>query len=241
MATAVDTLVARTARALSDLSLSGDEGAYLGAEDDLLAQLGVSRPTLRQAAKIVESDRLISVRRGLRGGFYAERPNAADSIRALTRYLRLNGASLADIIVVTRPVSEEAAVLAATHATDDQRERMRGFVERIETHGSRADMVRSETELGRLLAQMSGNPAVQLFMEIGFTFGMEEQDKGFFDSAEDRADTRAMQHQICKAVLSGDPDIARLMMRRRSMMVTGWLERATIAKRTTPTGSASAR
>ena len=86
------TLVAKTARRLAELSLASDAGAYLGAEADLLQQLEISRPTLRQAAKIVESDRLISVRRGVKGGFYAERPNAQDAIKALARYLRMNGA-----------------------------------------------------------------------------------------------------------------------------------------------------
>ncbi len=85
---------------------------YLGAEDELLAKLSVSRPTLRQAAKIVESDRLISVRRGIKGGFYATRPNAADAIKALARYLRLNGATIADVFAVTKLVAEEAGALA---------------------------------------------------------------------------------------------------------------------------------
>lgn len=221
------TLVARTARALSDLSLANDDGAYLGAEDELLLQLGVSRPTLRQAAKIVESDRLISVRRGLRGGFYAERPNAADSIRALARYLRLNGASLADIIVVTRPVSEEAGAQAAVRGTAEQRDRLRAFAAGIDANDTRADLVRAETQLGRLLAEMSGNPAIQLFMEIGFTFGMEEQGLGFYATAEQREETRLMQHKICDAVLSQEADMTRLMMQRRGKMVTQWINLST--------------
>lgn len=219
------TLVTRTAQALSDLSLAEEQGAYLGAEDELLARLKVSRPTFRQAAKIVESDRLISVRRGLHGGFYAERPNAADSIRALARYLRLNGATLADIIVVTRPVAEAAAALAATRGTEPQRQQLRDFVSRIDEAESRADIVRSETEMGRRLAEMSGNPAVQLFMEIGFTFGIEEQRVGLFDSAANRAEAKAMQRTLCEAVLSGDADVARLMMQRRGQMVAAWLQR----------------
>lgn len=221
-----NTLVARTARSLSDLSMAQDEGSYLGSEDELLARLGVSRPTLRQAAKIVESDRLISIRRGLRGGFYAERPNAADSIRSLARYLRLNGASLADVVQVTRPVSEEACALAAANATDEQRQRMRAFVEQINDHQSRLDIVAAETELGRLIAEMSGNPAIQLVTEISFAFGMEEQDLGFFASEEDRAEARQTQRAICDAVLGGDPDIARLMVRRRGAMIKAWLDRA---------------
>lgn len=221
------TLVARTARALADLSQASECGAYLGAEDELLGKLGVSRPTLRQAAKIVESDRLISVRRGVRGGFYAERPNAADSIRALARYLRLNGATLADVAVVTRAVAEEAGALAAMRGTDDQRDRLRVFTDSIDANDSKSALITAETALGRLLAEMSGNAAIQLFMEIGYTFGMEEQGLDLYATPGDRAETRAMQRNLCEAVLSGDADVARLMMRRRGKMIAIWLDRPT--------------
>jgi GntR family transcriptional regulator, transcriptional repressor for pyruvate dehydrogenase complex len=109
----------------------------------LLGRFGVSRPTLRQAAKIVESDRLISVRRGVRGGFYAERPNAADSIRALARYLRLNGATLADVFVVTRVVAQEAGALAAVNATPEQRERLATFCAAIDDSDSKSDIIKA--------------------------------------------------------------------------------------------------
>ena len=108
-----ETLASRTARELANLSLAADPGAYLGAEDDLLGRFGISRPTLRQAAKIVERDRLISVRRGTKGGYFAERPDARDAIQSLARFLRIKGATLADVIHVVRPVSEEAVVAAA--------------------------------------------------------------------------------------------------------------------------------
>ncbi len=84
-----ETLASRTARALVDMSLEAKPGEYLGAEKDLLQKFGISRPTLRQAAKMVERDRSISVRRGSKGGFFAERLDAGDAIESMTRLLRL--------------------------------------------------------------------------------------------------------------------------------------------------------
>lgn len=219
-------LVTRTARALAELSLAREAGAYLGAEDELLARLGVSRPTLRQAAKIVETDRLISVRRGVKGGFYAERPDAKDAIRALAQFLRLKGASITDMMVVTRMVAEEAASLAAEQATDAQRADLLDFVHGIDANDSPSELVQAEGRLARLLAAMSGNPAIQLVMEIGYTFGMGEPRLGFYASAEDRAAARRLQHGLCRAVLDGDGDVARVMMRRRSALIDDWIARA---------------
>jgi GntR family transcriptional regulator, transcriptional repressor for pyruvate dehydrogenase complex len=220
------TLVAKTAKSLAELSLARGLGSFLGAEDELLEKFSVSRPTLRQAAKIVESDRLISIRRGAKGGFYAERPNAKDAIKSLARFLRLQGATIAHVHAATRLIVEEMGVSAAACTQSDLRDRMTQFRAQIDTNDTVADLVRAETDLALLLAQMSGNPASELFIEIGYTFGREDDQVAFYRNPADRERARALQRGLCDAVLSGDGEIARVMMRRRSDMVTEWLARA---------------
>ncbi|MFL0413668.1 FadR/GntR family transcriptional regulator [Sphingomonas sp. 179-A 2A2 NHS] len=219
------TRVRDAAHALAELSLEAFPGAHLGGEDELLDRLGVSRPTLRQAAKIVEADRLLQVRRGTRGGFFAARPDAADVIRAPARYLRLNGATIADVHSVTRLIAEQVAALAAACTDPAPLAELAAFRDRIEAADSVPAMIRSETELARLLARMSGNPAAELFIEIGYTFGREEHHLHFYQSDEDRAQARSLQRKLCDAVLAGDAEVARLMIRRRADLIAGWLAR----------------
>lgn len=223
MRIANETLASRTARALVSLSLAAEPGDYLGAESDLLGRLGVSRPTLRQAAKMVERDRLISVRRGTNGGFFAERPDARDAIQSLARFLRIRGASLVDVIQVTRPVSEEAAVGAARLRSDDDVVRLREFVATIDARDTPRELIAAEVEMARMLARMSGNPVVELVMEIGYSFGLDERGSDLYADAGRRERTRAMQRSLCQAIIDGDADIARLMMRRRSEQFDAWL------------------
>lgn len=221
-----ETLVSRTARELSKLSLEHDDGAFIGAEDDLLNRLSVSRPTLRQAAKIAENDRLISVRRGIKGGFYARRPDADDSIRTLARYLRLKGATLLDIMVVSRLVAEEAAGLACQCTDEGLRGKLVQFVMSIDTAGTASALITAEARLARLVAQMSGNPAIELVMAIGYSFGMEEQGSTLYRTSEHREVARKLQQGLVQAILDRDGDVARLMMRRRSVTMAGWIEAA---------------
>lgn len=47
----------------------------MGSEDELLDRVGVSRVTVRQAARILEGEGLVSVRRGINGGYFAARPS----------------------------------------------------------------------------------------------------------------------------------------------------------------------
>lgn len=218
-------LVTRTVSALAELSLAAVQGDYLGAEDDLLARLGVSRPTLRQAAKILETERLVNVRRGTKGGFYAARPDAADVIRAPARYLRLNGATVADVHAATKSISEEVGALAALSKDEKLRTRLKQLRDAIDGNDTPAAIIDAETALARLLGEMSGNPAARLFIEISYSFGREEQRMHFYHTAEDRARARQLQHGLCEAVLARDADIARLMMQRRSTMIAEWLTR----------------
>lgn len=221
------TRVQQIARDLAELSLAGEPGQYLGNEDELLARFSVSRPTLRQAAKMVANDRLIDVRRGSGGGFYASRPDAADSVRTLARYLRLKGASLLDVLAVAGPVSEEAAALAAECRDAALRGHLVAFSHRIDENDTPAAMVKSEADLARTLATMSGNAAIELVMAIGYSFGLDEKGYVLYASADDRAQARRWQRALVEAVLSGDPDVSRLMMRRRSALIGAWLKRLT--------------
>ena len=220
------TRVDRTASALADLSLAGESGRFLGSEDELLLRFGVSRPTLRQAAKMVANDRLITVRRGTGGGVYSDRPDAGEAVRGAARYLRMNGATLHDVFAVNSMIAEHTAASAAACPDPALRAELESFSSRIDRNQSAGEIVRAENELAGLLARMSGNPAIELVMAIFFRFGMEEHRVRFYGSPGDRDKARELQHGLCRAVLSGDPDIARLMMRRRSTMLDEWFAQA---------------
>lgn len=219
-----ETLVSRTARALSDLSLSVAPGDYLGAEGELLERLAVSRPTLRQAAKIVESDRLIRIRRGTGGGYFADRPDARDAIRSLIHFLRLRGATLADVIQVTRPIGEEAAAAAARLRTAADAKQVAAFVATIDDRDSARELIAGEVEMARMISALSGNPVIELVMEIGYSFGLGERGFDLYSDADRRARARALQRSLLTAIADGDPEVARLMMRRRSALFDSWLE-----------------
>ena len=223
MSVRTETLASRTARALADLSLAAEPGDHLGAEDDLIQRFGISRPTLRQAAKLVERDRLISIRRGIKGGYFADRPDARDAIQSLARFLRLKGATLGNVIQVTRPVSEEAAVAAAARRNDADVERLRAFLATVDDRDTPRDLIAAEVELARLIAGISGNPVVELVMEIGYSFGLDEEGRDLYADPGRRARTRAMQRSLCQAIVDGDPEVARLMMNRRSRQFDEWL------------------
>ena len=84
---------------LRRLIVSGrlSEGDSLGREPELVARFGVSRPSLREALRILESEGLISVLRGMRGGIVVHEPDQRLTARTAALVLRARNVSLADV------------------------------------------------------------------------------------------------------------------------------------------------
>src|SRR5215208_176464 len=75
------------------------EGDYLPNEAELMAHFGVSRPTLREAVRVLESERLVEVRRGSRTGARVRVPGPEIVARPAGLLLELSGATIADVMV----------------------------------------------------------------------------------------------------------------------------------------------
>ena len=89
------------------------EGATLFSETELMQHFGVSRPTLREALRILESEGLISVSRGARGGAVICGPTVEVATRYISLLLQVNGTTLADIHRVHMLLGPAAARLLA--------------------------------------------------------------------------------------------------------------------------------
>lgn len=102
-------------RELRNLIVRGTlkEGDSLEAEGDLMERFGVSRPTLREAIRILESEGLISISRGARGGAVVHSPNIDVAARHISFVLQASGTTLADIYRVHMIVEPAAARIVA--------------------------------------------------------------------------------------------------------------------------------
>jgi GntR family transcriptional regulator, transcriptional repressor for pyruvate dehydrogenase complex len=91
-----------------------DEGDSLGHEPDLIERFGVSRPSLREALRILEAEGLITVVRGVLGGVVVHRPDPRHAARTAALVLQYRNVSLADVFEA-RTILEPAAVRLLAH------------------------------------------------------------------------------------------------------------------------------
>lgn len=103
------------AQRLRERILSGElaDGALLPKEDDLRDEFPVSKPSLREALRILETEGLLTVRRGNRGGAVVHRPTAVDAGYMFGLVLSGQGTSLADVATALREVEPLCAALCA--------------------------------------------------------------------------------------------------------------------------------
>jgi DNA-binding FadR family transcriptional regulator len=84
---------------LRRLIVSGQlsDGEMLGHEPELVARFGVSRPSLREALRILEAEGLVTVARGVRGGVIVHAPDTRMTARTAALVLQARNVPLADV------------------------------------------------------------------------------------------------------------------------------------------------
>lgn len=145
-------------------------GMTLPTEGELMAELGVSRPTLREAYRILETESLISVRRGVGGGALVLAPDATVGARYVGLLLQLDGATIADVYearMVLEPVcagmmaarGDPAGLKALTDCCDQVAELIAASPDRIPDP---AAWSRTTYQFHELVLQGSGNKTLAL-------------------------------------------------------------------------------
>lgn len=222
-------VVDRAADALRDLSLANGEGEFLGSEDDMIGQLNVSRATLRQAASRVAQENLVTVRRGVGGGYFASRPSTMSVTRMAALYLRAFDADFTEITHGIRPLRAEIAALAARNRDPELLARLAEFAARDETaplemeHGYRA-FLKSEREFLHLIGEMAGSAVLNLLMAIMHDFAAQASRKeDVLIARPERVQTyRRMRGRLARAIIDGDEELTQLASRRCSDLVDAW-------------------
>jgi GntR family transcriptional regulator, transcriptional repressor for pyruvate dehydrogenase complex len=102
--------------------LSGEltEGSTLSSQDRLLEEFGVSRASMREALRILETEGLITVRRGKRGGAVVHAPGAQISAYSLALSLETNSVNIDDVGEALRRLEASCAALCAVREDRDE-------------------------------------------------------------------------------------------------------------------------
>ena len=172
------------------------EGDALPSEAEMVKRLGVSRPTLRQAFRILETEHLIAVQRGSRGGGTVFRPTAKLASRYLSDLLRHRATTLGDVLAARLMIEPAAVAQLAQRRDDETIEQLRTLVSEQRKPPGDDDGAKSADQFHVQLVELAGNPVLAQYCKL-IHYLIRGQVRALRSS--DRADDADVVHDSAQA------------------------------------------
>ncbi len=204
-------------------------GDVLGSEPELLERYGVSRAVFREAVRLVEHQQVARMRRGPGGGLVVTEPTVDAIIDAAVLYLHRVDARLDEVFAARLALEEIVTDVAPGRLDEHDLLRLRELV-RDEAAGVFTD----HRALHVLLAAATGNPALELFIDILNRVSVLYFSDRRALSSGTVADSRHAHARIVDAVIAGDSGLARRRMRKHLEAEAEFLRRRRSARQLLP-------
>jgi DNA-binding FadR family transcriptional regulator len=188
------------------------DGDALPTETSLMEQFGISRPTLREAFRILESEGLITVRRGARGGARIQEPSTEVAAVYSGLVLQHRNTTVADVLAARTLVEAPAARMLAERPDRD------AIVERLQHELEHTSIDPDEFDrFNHVIVELTENQTLILISAI--IAGIARAAALRYSVDDDRRDQlvrRAMRtrQQVIDFIAAGDGDHAEDLWRR---------------------------
>jgi GntR family transcriptional repressor for pyruvate dehydrogenase complex len=200
-------------------------GDRLPGEMELVRQLQVSRPVLREALGKLATLGLVQIQRG-RGIFVAERDNLASCAQLLRSAMTISPKDLLKYAEVRWGIECYAARRAAELATAEDLAELENLLEQMDQPGRHyMEALRFDLQFHRKLIDITGNEVIRNLMEVIHEF-VRASMMHTTPKPRDRNWSRPLHRAILDAVRSANPDAAEAAMRAHMESVVHRLKAA---------------
>jgi DNA-binding FadR family transcriptional regulator len=214
-------------------------GDTLPSERDLLSQLGISRPTLREALRMLESEGLIRLGRGARSGAIVLSPSIDTVARYGALYLACYGTTLAEIHQVRMLLEPQLVSLLAAREKKDFTRSLERHVAAQRAALNAQDYAAAITAIDEFHGQMlefSENRTLTLLMGMlrgfpaaGYSKFLITGSENLTKALKQRTEKSTESHeQLVKMIIAGKPAQAEAFWRRYMEETAEFLARTRI-------------
>lgn len=197
-------------------------GTVIGSEADLIDRMGVSRAVFREAVRIVEHHNIARMRRGPGGGLVVTEPEPDAVQKAVALYLSYAGVERQQLFETRVALELACTAQAAERITEAGVARLREVLELEEALKERALTTGHSHDLHIVIAELTGNPAMTLFVKVLTELTLLRQLPAA-DPKQEAASSHGAHEAIVQAIISGDASLAQHRMRRHLEAVASYL------------------
>jgi DNA-binding FadR family transcriptional regulator len=141
-------------------------GDSLFTESMLMDTYEVSRPTLREALRLLEAQNLVTVRRGSHRGPVVSLPDISTAAQAVAIQLQLRNATLGDVYRFRAFFEPQAVRLVAENATEADLDRLRAIIKELAAkRGNATAFAATAWSFHQALINISGNATMSVIAE----------------------------------------------------------------------------
>lgn len=187
-------------------------GDRLPGELELVSQLRVSRPVLREALARLQSVGLVDIRRG-RGTFVGGRASLVNCTQFVRSAVAVSPRELLTYAELRTAIEVQSARQAALRATPNQIEELRSLlIELDDSSRPYAEYLELDFRFHRKIVAAAGNELMQNLMEIIYEFVLAQMAQTT-PSPKENALGRTLHQQLVDAIADHNPDAAEAAMR----------------------------
>lgn len=222
----VDQVVERIRGVIDDHKLAA--GARLPGEFELVEQLQVSRPVLREALARLQSLGLVDIQRG-RGTFVGGGSSLMNCVHLLRTAVTISPRELLSYAELRTAIEVQAVRQAAERATDEDAAELESLLAELDSEKRPyAELLEIDFRFHRKLIEVAGNELMRNLMEVIYEFVLTQMARTTPSPRENQLG-RKLHREIVAAVKAHDPDAAEQAMRLHMLAVLDRL--ATAAKK----------
>lgn len=195
--------------------LSGEipAGDVLPNERALVERSGLSRGSVREALRVLETQGLVSTRLGRNGGRVARQSGGEVVRSSLEMFIRGQRVPFAVLMETIETLEPSLAALAASHRDDDDIQAIRAESETLRAISDPTRFVAANARWHRVMAQASHNP-ILLTIYDALGPGLLDPHVARFASADVRDAVIHAVSRVEDAIVAADADAARRRMER---------------------------
>lgn len=219
-------LVQAAAARLRELILEREPDACIGSLNEVAHLLGVGVVTVQQAARVLEHEGLLAVRRGPGGGYYGKRPDEAALERSVAAYMRVHASAAQEVSEIVSLLDCELIPAAARCTDETLHAALRGLSERVESSDTPEQRIALEEELHDILYKMGARPLIELLARVTGRLQKSQSAPPVFPGEEGVAAWKSGRGRILQAILSRDEALARFEATRYRQALVARLRRA---------------
>lgn len=200
---------------LREMIVAQPPEAQIGSLPSLAKELGVGIVTVQQAARVLEHEGFLKVRRGPGGGYYGTRPDAEGLSRAISGFLAMRQSAHPEAIDIITLLDCELMAAAALATDEALMQQLGELAETIDQRNSARQRGVFDQAMLDILYLMVDRPLMELLSRVAVHHYAEYPRGPVYAGTDGRQRWKRERRAIISAILDGDVERARFEAQRR--------------------------